>query len=47
MINFEEEIKKFEPSKEVENADSSIYSDEHRDITDILEEMIKEIKKEN
>ena len=42
MINFEEELKKFQPSLEVEEAEEAIYSRDLTDLTDILQEMIKE-----
>ena len=44
MINFEEELKKYKPSVEIQDAEDAIY---HRDITDmmdILQEMLKENK---
>ena len=43
MINFEEEIKKFKPCLEIEEAEEAIYSYETKDIVDILAEMIKEM----
>lgn len=46
MINFDEEIKKFKPVLEIEGAEDAIYSYEHKDISDILNEMINEIKKD-
>lgn len=47
MINFEEEIKKFEPCLDIDEAEQAIYSYDSKDITDILNEMIKEIKSES
>ncbi|MDF2821633.1 MAG: hypothetical protein K0R15_2074 [Clostridiales bacterium] len=44
MINFEEEIKKFKPCLEIEQAEDAIYNSEFDDITDAFKEMIKEIK---
>lgn len=44
MINFEEEIKKFEPCLEIEEAEQAIYAYDTKDVTDILSEMIKEMK---
>ena len=42
MINFEEELKKFHPSMDVNEAEDAIYS---RDLTDvILKEMIRDEK---
>lgn len=45
MINFEEELKKFQPSLEIEEAEEAIYSKDLTDMTDILIEMIKEEKR--
>lgn len=42
MIDFEEELKKFQPSLEVEEAEESIYNHGLTDMTDILVEMMKE-----
>lgn len=42
MINFEEELKKFEPSLEVEEVEEAIYNHDLTDMTDILQEMLKE-----
>lgn len=42
MINFEEELKKFQPSLEVEEAEDAIYDRDLTDMTDILLEMMKE-----
>lgn len=44
MINFEEELKNFKPSLEVEEAEQAIYSHELTDMTDILQEMVQELK---
>lgn len=44
MINFEEELKKFEPSLEVEEAEEAIYNHDLTDMTDILQEMLKEAR---
>ncbi|MCI5621721.1 MAG: hypothetical protein MR355_09235 [Lachnospiraceae bacterium] len=42
MIDFEEELKKFQPSLEVEEAEEAIYNHDLTDVTDILKEMLKE-----
>ncbi len=42
MINFEEELKKFHPSLEVEDAEEAIYNQDLTDMADILVKMIKE-----
>ncbi|MCI8858445.1 hypothetical protein AALA36_17930 [Lachnospiraceae bacterium 66-29] len=44
MINFEEELKKFKPSLEVEEAEDAIYDRDLTDMTDIMKEIIKEAK---
>ena len=42
MINFEEELKKFKPSLEVEEAEDAIYDRDLTDMTDIMQEFLKE-----
>ena len=42
MINFEDELKKFHPSLEVEDAEEAIYNQDLTDMADILVKMIKE-----
>ena len=42
MINFEEELKKFHPSLEVEDAEEAIYNQDLTDAADLLVQMIKE-----
>ena len=44
MINFEEELKNFKPSLEVEDAEQAIYNNELTDMTDVLKEMMQELK---
>ena len=43
MIDFEEELKKFEPSMEIEEAEDSIYNRDLTDMMDILQEMHEDI----
>ena len=49
MINFEEELKKFHPSMDVNEAEDAIYSRDLTDVTDILKEMLADerSKKQN
>ena len=47
MINFEEELKKFHPSLEVEQVEDHVYKNTPMDITDLLQEMLKEMKEPN
>lgn len=41
MINFEEEIAKFEPSLEIDEAEDAIYNNDMTDVTDIIKEILK------
>ncbi|MGN1156416.1 MAG: hypothetical protein ACI4TK_09590 [Agathobacter sp.] len=47
MINFEEELKNFKPSLEVEEAEAAIYNRDLTDVTDIITEMMNEMKQNN
>ena len=42
MINFEEELKKFQPCLDVDDAEGAIYKQDLTDVIDILKEMIKD-----
>jgi hypothetical protein len=44
MINFDEEIEKFQPSLEIEQAEDVIHNNDLTDITDIFKELLKENK---
>ena len=44
MINFEEELKKFHPSLEIEDAEDALYRKNLTDIADLVVEVVKEIK---
>ena len=46
MINFEEELKKFHPSLEVEDAEEAIYNQDLTDMAVVLVKMVKEAKEE-
>lgn len=46
MINFEDELKKFHPSLEVEDAEDAIYNQDLTDVADVLVGMLKEVKEE-
>lgn len=45
MINFEEELKNFQPSLEVDEAETAIYNHDMTDVSDIIQEMMQELKK--
>lgn len=47
MINFEEELKNFKPSLEVEDAEAAIYNHDLTDVTDIINELIRDMKNGN
>lgn len=44
MINYEEELKKFEPCLDVADAEDAIYEHELTDILDVLQEVLRETK---
>ena len=45
MIDFDEEIKKFQPSLEVDDAEESIYNNDVPDITDLIAKIMEDISK--
>jgi len=45
MIDFDEEIKKFQPSLEVDEAEEAIYNNNITDMTDVMLEMMKDLAK--
>ena len=45
MINFEEELRKFHPSLEVEDAEEAIYNQDLTDMADLMVKIVKESKK--
>ena len=42
MINYEEELKKFQPCQEADDAENAIYRQDLTDVIDILREILKE-----
>ncbi len=44
MINFEEELKKFEPSLEVEQVEDAVYNRKYDDVTDVVKELLTEMR---
>lgn len=42
MINFEEELKKFHPSMEIEEVEDAVRDHELTDMTDIMVEMLRQ-----
>ncbi|MBO5450757.1 MAG: hypothetical protein J6A11_04340 [Lachnospiraceae bacterium] len=46
MINFEEELKKFHPSLEIDQAEEAIYNQDLTDMADLLVNLIRESQEE-
>lgn len=44
MINFENELKKFRPSLEIEDAEEIIYNQDLDDMADVLVSLLKDAK---
>ena len=44
MLNFEEELKKFKPSLEVEDLEKAVYDENLTDMTDIIREIMEKSK---
>lgn len=44
MLNYEEELKKFQPSLEVEEIEEAVYQEDLTDMTDILREVVEQTK---
>ena len=42
MLDYEEELKKFKPSPEVEDIEESVYKEDLTDLSDIMREMLQE-----
>lgn len=42
MINFDEEVAKFQPSLEVDQAEEAIFNNDLTDISDMIESILKE-----
>lgn len=43
MIDFDEAIKKFKPSLEVEDAEDAIYNNDVPDITDLINKIVEDL----
>ena len=44
MIDFEEELKKFHPSLEIEEAEDAIYNQDLTDMADLMVKIVKEAR---
>ena len=40
MLNYEEELKKFKPSLEVEEIEDAVYQEDLSDVTDLLKQVM-------
>jgi hypothetical protein len=47
MLNFDDELKKFKPSLEIEDAEEIIYNQDLDDMSDVLVKLLKEAKAES
>ena len=44
MLNYEEELKKFKPSLEVEDIEEAVYREDLTDMQDIIREAVEQTK---
>lgn len=44
MLNYDEEVKKFQPNLEVEDIEGAVYQEDLSDMTDIIREMMEQTK---
>ena len=44
MLDFDEELKKFKPSLEVEDIEDAVYQEDLSDMTDLLREVMDQTK---
>ena len=44
MLNYEEELKKFQPSREVEDIEEAVYREDLTDMQDIIREAVEQTK---
>lgn len=44
MLDYEQELKKFKPSLEVDDIEEAVYQEDLSDMTDILREMLSQAK---
>ncbi len=44
MLNYEEELKKFKPSLEVEEIEDAVYQEDLTDMTDLLKQVMDQKK---
>lgn len=44
MLNYEEELRKFQPSLEVEEIEDAVYQEDLTDMTDIIREVVEKTR---
>ena len=44
MLNYEEELKKFKPSLEVEEIEDTVYQEDLTDLSDLLKQVMEQSK---
>ena len=44
MLDFEEELKKFRPSLEIDQVEDTVYNNNLSDVTDLMDELLREMK---
>ena len=44
MLNFEEELEKFQPSLEIEKVEDVVYNSSMTDVADLMKELLQEQK---
>lgn len=45
MINFEEELKRFKPMPEIDQAEEAIYNNDLKDVSDIVAQVAEELSR--
>lgn len=43
MLNFEEELEKFQPSMDIEQVEDAVFNNKYEDVTDIVKDLMKEM----
>ena len=43
MINFEEELEKFQPRMDIEQVEDAVFNNKYEDVTDIVKDLMKEM----
>ena len=43
MINFEEELQRFQPSMDIEQVEDAVFHNKYEDVTDIVKDLMKEM----